>query len=374
MKNFTKIILLALILPFSQKSVAQCVPYYTTNAGWTQSEYYKIIDIDAEKLTSTSLPLHDKTDGTATSSTFGTGSFTTPILTTTDGVIYTETSVLWPVNYYMACIAPNFYNSAYTKVVVNGANASGAVANCTLNNNSIVTSPIWDKKGFIELSRLASEVASTPPSRHGYLIINDLPQVERIQWSFSATSYKRGVKCDIKYGTGDWQPLRWEASNNNSYATFAEQGYQFEEMIGKGDDPNSKISIRFRIWDGDSIHINQVSVTETNPTGTTFTTTNTPLAQQQLVRIHQIRVFSGVIPTNAPNAVITPVADAIKIYVTGNNINLSELAKVELYTYDGKQIYNGQTNRIDISGMSKGVYIVKATNIHGRIQIRKIIL
>lgn len=374
MKNFTKIILLATILQFSQKSAAQCLPYYTPNTGWTQSEYYKIIDIDAEKLTGTSLPLHDKLDGTATSATFGTGSFSTPILTTTDGVIFTETSVLWPVNYYMACIAPTFYNSAYTKVVVNGATASGTATNCTLNNNTVVISPIWDKKGFIELCRLASAVASTPPSRHGYVQLNDLPQVERIQWSFSATSYKRGVKCDIKYGSGDWQPLRWEASNNNSYATFAEQGYQFEEIIGKQDDVTSKISIRFRIWDGDSIHINQTSITEANPTGTTFTTKNEPLAQQQVVRIHQIKVFSGVIPTQAPSAVASLQANSIKIFLSGKNIILSEDAAVELYSVEGKKVFKGFTKQVDVSGLSRGIYIIRAIDTDGRIQNKKIMI
>lgn len=370
MKNFTKIFILAVILTFSAKSAAQCIPYYTTNDGWTQSEYYKIIDIDAEKLTNTSIPKDDKTDGTATSSTFGSGTFTTPVLTTTDGIDYTETSVLWPVKYYMACVAPEFYNSAYTKVNVIGSNPSGTALNCTLNDNSLVTSPIWDKKGYIELSRQASEVANTPPSRHGYIEIDDLPQVERIQWSFSSTSYKRGVKCDINYNDGaGWQPLRWEASNNNSYATFAEQGYQFEELIGQGDNPDSKISVRWRIWDGDSIHVN---LTDVN--GGTFTTVNSPYAQQQVVRIHQIRVFSGIIPDNAPNAISNPLENALKVYVSGNNIVISEKANVELYTSEGKRIYKGQTDMIDISGKSKGIYILRTTNSEGKIQTNKIVI
>jgi len=370
MKNFTKIIIIAFIFPLSIKSVAQCLPYYTTNAGWTQSEYYQIIDIDAEKLTGTSLPQHDKTDGTATASTFGTGSFTTPIMTTTDGVTYTETSVKWPVNYYMACIAPTFYNSAYTKVVITGANPSGTASNCTRNDNTIIVSPIWDKKGFIELSRQASEVADTPPSRHGYIEIDNLPQVERIQWSFSATSYKRGVKCDINYNDGNgWQPLRWEASNNNSYATFAEQGYQFEDIIGKGDDATSIISVRWRIWDGDSIHLD-----ETKTDGSTFTTVNSPYAQQQVVRIHQIKIFSGIIPENAPNAINIPSANTMKIYLLSNNICLSEKATVELYNFEGKQIYKGQTDKVDVSKLSKGIYIIRATNSAGLIQNKKIAL
>lgn len=371
MKNFTKIILSAIIFFVYAEAAAQCVPYYTTNSGWSASEYFKIIDIDAEKLTTsaTSIPTHDKTDGTATSSLFGSGAFTTPILTTEDGVIYTETSVLWPVKYYMACIAPNFYNSAYTKVVVNGTNPSGAAVNCTFNDNNTVTSPIWSKKGFIELSRLGSEVANTPPSRHGYIQIDDLPQVERIQWSFSSTAYKRGVKCDIKYGDGEWQPLRWEASNNNSYATFSEQGYQFEELINKGEDPESKISLRWRIWDGDSIHFDQ---TKAEPT--VFTTTNSPYAQQQVVRIHQIRIYSGVVPTTSPNAVNSTIVNNLKIYRSGDQIVISEKVNAELFNIVGKKVYAAETNKIDINGFEKGVYILKARNSIGKIQNQKIVL
>ncbi len=39
-------------------------------------------------------------------------------------------------------------------------------------------------------------------------------------------------------------------NNFNSIVSFAEQGYAFEEIIGKQDDVDSKISLRWRIWDG----------------------------------------------------------------------------------------------------------------------------
>jgi hypothetical protein len=304
MKNITKIMMALCIIGFSLHANAQETcgtnTYFTTNAGWSESEYYQIINIDAESLTGTSIPAHDKNDGTATSATFGSGTFNTPIMTTEDGVIYTPTSVNWPVNYYMSCITNTFYNSAYTKVNVIGSNPSGGPTNgeCTWNNNSVKTSPIWDKKGFIELSRLAQDATNAPGvSRHGYIEINDLPQVERIQWTYSSVSWKRGVKLDIKHGDGAWEPLRWVPSDVGSWhATFSEQGYAFEEIIGKGDNPESKISLRFRIWDGDTITVNPA-------TELPFTIPINPLAQYQVARIHQIKVFSGVIPTTAPSAV-----------------------------------------------------------------------
>ncbi|HET7733488.1 MAG TPA: T9SS type A sorting domain-containing protein, partial [Paludibacter sp.] len=288
----------------------------------------------------------------------------------------------WPVNYKMAAFAPTMYNSAYTKVNVLGTvpSGGGATVACTLNDNSVKPSGIWSKPGFIELSRLQSLVLNTPPSRHGYIEIDSLPQVERIQWSYSSTSWKRGVKADINYNDGNgWQPLRWLASDYSAWeASFSEQGYQFEEMINKQDDPNSFVSVRFRIWDGDSIHY-KVNANDLSLQTTTYTATMTPLAQKQTVRIHQIKVFSNIIPTVAPGPkIISGVrnvnADVIKIYKSGNNIVLGEEANVELYTVEGKKIFKGLTKQIDVSGFSKGIYIIKAVANDGKIQNKKIII
>ena len=378
MRKITSI-LFVLALGFAATATAQqtCVAdptkaYFTTNAGWSQSEYYEIINIDAEKLTpsATGLAAHTGSDGSATSTSFSTGAFTTPIMTTEDGVIYTPTSVNWPVNFYMASLTNSFFNSSYTKVEMLGTNPSGGATDpCYFNNNSIIQSPIWNKKGFIELSRLAAASEAPEVSRHGYIVINDLPQVERVQWSFSSTSWKRGVKLDIKHGDGEWQPLRWEPSDiANSLVSFAEQGYAFVEMINKEEDPTSKISLRWRIWDGDSIHINP-----TKDDGSTFGPIN-PLAQRQVARIHQIKIYSGVIPESGPNSVRNTSANFMKIYRSGSEIILSETANVELYSYDGKKIFSGSTSRINISNVPQGVYVVRAINQEGKIQNQKITL
>lgn len=374
MKKITKLAIAMLLMSISNALIAQetCTAnatfiYYTTNGGWTQSEWYQIISIDAENLGTNSMASHTGVDGVATSTAFSTGSFTTPIYSYNETTqAYEPTSVLWPVNYYLACLAPLHYTSARAKIN-NGASVSGTgtTVTCTLNDNTVKTSPIWDKKGFIELSRQGSEVASTPPSRHGYIELNDLPQVERVQYSFSSTSWKRGFKLDIKHGNGEWQPLRWEANNVNNIVTFAEQGYAFEEIIGKQEDPTSKISLRWRIWDGDSIHVNPVS-----STGATFTTVNTPYAAQQVVRIHQIKVYSGVVPTSAPNAVQTPQYESIKVYLSEKNIILSEIANVEVYSYDGKRVFKGISDKIDVSSFTRGVYIVKAISASGKAQTK----
>jgi hypothetical protein len=381
MKHITKFIALAFFVSLSASTFAQDCGgnyYITRNVGWTSSEYYKIIDIDAATLTDAALPKSSAANGSlnAVEADFNSGVFKSPILTTADGITYTPTDVLWPINYYMAAFAPTLYNSAYSKVQ-NGATPSGGgtTVACTLNDNSIAKSAIWDKPGFIELSRLGSAVLNVGPSRHGYLEIDNLPSVERIQWSYSSTSIKRGVKCDINYndGTG-WKPQRWIASDYSNWeGTFAEQGYQFEEKISKQDDPTSKVSIRFRIWDGDSINF-KVNANDLSLQTVPYTATMTPLAQKQTVRIHQIKVYSGVVPTEVPSAVASVMNDIFKIHLSNQNIILSTEANVELFSIDGKKVFNGYTKQVDVSNLNRGIYIIRAIGNDGKIQNKKIVI
>lgn len=388
MRNITKSLLgLALIaLPFSASAFgpnggqSTCGNYYiTSNVGWTDSEYYKIIDIDAATLTDAALPKFTPTDGAKTAATtdFASGSFGSSVLTTTDGVIYTPTGLMWPIKYYMATFAPTMYTSAWSKINVLGTTASGKATSCSLNDNSIMQSAIFAKPGFIELSRQGSAVSKTPPSLHGYIQIDSLPQVERIKWSYSSTSYKRGVKMDVNYNDGNgWIPQRWIASDYSDYeGSFSEQGYQFEEMINKQEDPNSFISIRFRIWDGDSIHM-KVNANDLSEQAVPYTSTMQSYDQKQTVRIHQIQVFSNIIPTTVPgntSAVKKVTEDAIKIYRSENSIVLSETANVEVFSYEGKKMYAGHTNNIDVTNLSKGLYIVKAAGKSGN-TLKKIVI
>lgn len=396
MKKTTKLILGAFLITLSlnagnnyvypwqpQGELSTCGnSYITSNAGWSSSEYYRIIDIDASKLTDAALPKFTSADGSknAADTDFGFGYFRSPIMTTTDGTVYTPTNVMWPVKYNMAAFAPTMYNSAYSKVNLYGSNPSGTgtTAACTNNNNTVKTSPIWDKPGFIELSRLAATTTDPTISRHGYIQINDLPQVERIQWSYSSTSWKRGVKCDIDLHDGNgWIPRRWLASDFSAWeASFSEQGYQFEEMINQQDNPNAKVSIRFRIWDGDSIHF-KVNANDLTEQTVPYTAKMTPLAQWQTVRIHQIKVYSGLIPTSAPeipNALHNVSVNDLIIYRSGNNIIIGENSNIEIYTLEGRKMYKGYTNKIDVSGFSKGTYILRSINDNGIIRNKKIMI
>lgn len=185
---------------------------------------------------------------------------------------------------------------------------------------------------------------------------------------------------DINYNDGNgWIPQRWVASDYNNYeGSFSEQGYQFEEMVNKQEDPNSFISIRIRIWDGDSIHM-KVNANDLTEQAVPYSATMVPYDQKQTVRVHQIQVFSGVIPTTAPSP--KPIVSGtknimenmIKWHKSGNEIVLTEMADVQLYTIDGRQIFSGNTNKIATAQMAKGIYIIKASNNQGEMS-SKIVL
>lgn len=286
---------------------------------------------------------------------------------------------MWPVKYYLCAFAPNFYGSAYEKVVNNGINpSSGTLVECYANNNTIAPQDIWSKKGFIELSRQSG----TTFSKHGYIEIDSIPACERIQWSFSSTAWKRGFKADINYHDGNgWKPLRWVPSDiTNSLGGLTERGYMYEEMIGLEADPSAIISFRVRIWDGDSIHANP-----TKTDSSKFSSVNTPLAQKQVARVHQIKVYSGTVPEVAPKGGVPEslyILSGVKnIEFNGitsrlqfKNIIISETVPAALYSIEGKEIYKGVTDRIDVSNYNKGVYILKTTNSSGLANSKKIVL
>lgn len=345
--------------------------YFTNNNGWTDSEWYEIINIDPQTMGSSSMVKHSGSNGTQTSSTFGTGSFTSPVMTYNETTgTYEPTSVMWPVDYYMTCLADTMHNSSWSKKYLLGTLDSSKGDACYANDNSVIASPAFEKVGFFELSRMAEDATNAPGiSQHGYIQLNDLPQVERVQWSFSSTAWKRGVKLDIKYDNGEWQPLQWEASDiSTSICSFSERGYNFENIIGKQEEVGSKISLRWRIWDGDTINQNP-----TQAEGVIYAIPIVPTAQKQVARIHQIKIFSGVIPTEAPNAVIENSYSA-KMYRSGTAMLSNENGTFSVYTPEGRLVKTTEGNRIELGNLNKGIYILKLQSISGNTQVEKVIL
>ena len=62
MKDVTKLFLVSAMAAFSINAAGQC-DYQTPNGTWGNSDWYKIIDIDAEQLTDPSLPKFTGEDG-----------------------------------------------------------------------------------------------------------------------------------------------------------------------------------------------------------------------------------------------------------------------------------------------------------------------
>ncbi|MCD7710424.1 MAG: pectinesterase family protein [Porphyromonadaceae bacterium] len=164
--------------------------------------------------------------------------------------------------------------------------------------------PIYGEAGFVQMCRDAGVVDATTNqnvSLHGWVEIDHIPYVERIQWSWSSTSWGRGIKCDVKIGDGDWSPLVWMGSEKqkSGYTVFSDQGYFMENVIDAYD-----VSLRWRVWDGDtSVQLDE----EGSPV---FSVPIDSMAQKQAPRLHKIQVFGNYITEEeAEYARENPVSD-----------------------------------------------------------------
>lgn len=137
--------------------------------------------------------------------------------------------------------------------------------------------PNYGEAGFVQMCR---DAAINGESMHGWVEIDHLPYVERVQWSWSSTSWGRGIKCDYRIGDGEWKPLVWMGSERQKqgWTVFADQGYFMENVIDASD-----VSIRWRVWDGEI----QGSPVQSD----VFTQYVDPMAQRQAPRLHKVKIF-----------------------------------------------------------------------------------
>lgn len=167
--------------------------------------------------------------------------------------------------------------------------------------------PTHGEAGFVQMCRDAFGgvfVDGKPVSRHGWMEIDHIPYVERIQWSWSSTSWGRGIKCDIKIGDGEWTPLVWMGSEQHEkgYTLFSDQGYFMENVINASD-----VSLRWRVWDGEIL---KDPVQTTPDGGAVFVKGENPNIQQQAPRVHKIRIFGNEITAEqAQYAIDHPVGN-----------------------------------------------------------------
>lgn len=166
--------------------------------------------------------------------------------------------------------------------------------------------PIYGEAGFVQMCRNAGTKDENGKwvSRHGWMEIDHVPYIERIQWSWSSTSWGRGIKCDYKIGDGEWKPLVWMGSEKHKlgWTVFSDQGYFMENVINAHD-----VSIRWRVWDGEDPS-NPVQVDENG--NCPFTTEISPYEQMQAPRVHKIQIFgSEITAEQAQFAKDNPVGD-----------------------------------------------------------------
>lgn len=148
-------------------------------------------------------------------------------------------------------------------------------------------SPVYGEAGFVQMCRSAAitDASGNQESVHGWMEIDHIPYVDRIQWSWSSTSWGRGIKCDIKIGDGEWNPLVWMGSEKQKqgWTSFSDQGYFMENIIGASD-----VSLRWRVWDGEDMDNPVQALAD----GTTvFTQAINPFAMMQAPRVHKIQIF-----------------------------------------------------------------------------------
>lgn len=153
--------------------------------------------------------------------------------------------------------------------------------------------PTYGEAGFAHLCRDASTTneAGEEVSMHGWIEIDHIPYIERVQWAWSSSAWGRGVKCDIKIGNEDWKPLVWMGSNKQKqgYTVYSDQGYFMENVIDASD-----VSLRWRIWDGDGNADNKFQ-TDAEGNNIFASVATNPMGQNQPVKIHKIRIFGNTI-------------------------------------------------------------------------------
>ncbi len=371
--TFTKPILaVALIAAGLQPAMGQCAASKDGTIGWSTPTFAKMIDVDMTALENTFIGTDgsQQADGSDTFSddrlgeVYKTGTLLTPIY----GIDGNPNGVKWPIQYYNAAFAPTQVTSALAKMATNPNSVSKYGDPCW-DNSYVISGHTYkpEKPGFIEFCKRGALASAPGVSRQGYIVIPHIPHVEVLQWYFSSTSWLRGMKVDIKYGDGDWEPLRWmpTAFQKGPYTGFSEQGYQLEQVIGEDD-----ISLRFKVWDGGDVtdpDTGEIAKIGLGPT---------PLTTSQVVRIHTIRIFSDVIPTEAPSVGIAQnTVSKISIYKSGKDVVLSSEADVDIYSIDGKIVSSSlNTKKVDLSNLSSGIYIVKAKVADGSVSNVKIAL
>ena len=296
----------ATLSPVTASAIGENDPASVVEQWSDASTFPKVIDIN---FSDTSWPDTWGMSGNAkqcpelSSGVYVNAILTTPVLTS-DGVTY-------PVNFHNCTFATTASNNgfaattaAFARQYYDGDKATnyndwkqpGHTHYLEENIKYENGKPVYGEAGFVQMCRNAAQGGV---SQHGWMQIDHVPYIERIQWSWSSTSWGRGIKCDIKIGDGEWKPLVWMGSEKQKqgWTVFADQGYFMENVIDASD-----VSLRWRVWDGeDQNNFVQNEV---------FNQAIDPMAQRQAPRVHKIQIFGNAITAEqAEYAKAHPVSD-----------------------------------------------------------------
>lgn len=89
--------------------------------------------------------------------------------------------------------------------------------------------------------------------------------------------------------------------------------------------------------------------------------------RNQEVYIHGIRVTT---PTNSTLSVRDASARRNHIFVEGNSVVLNGPADISVYGADGSLVSAAQADRLDLSGLPKGIYVVKAGDALRKVAVK----
>jgi len=195
----------------------------------------------------------------------------------------------------------------------------------------------------------------------GSFTTSKIAELERIQYAVSSYGGKRGFHLELGREQSDgsviWDTIRYVTGNINTTLPLSVK----EELTNK-------------------------DMTETNR-GTTWQEVFTPrrtkdvyirfrpvTQNKQIVRLHDLKIYGVAVDSdggpnpNNPTSIGSVTADSFKIYGNRDKYIVTKEANVKVYNLSGHIVRSlDNTSDIDLSGLTQGVYIIKAVSADGTI-------
>ncbi|MDA3881213.1 MAG: T9SS type A sorting domain-containing protein [Prolixibacteraceae bacterium] len=208
--------------------------------------------------------------------------------------------------------------------------------------------------GFVEIGRRGYRTGA------GEFVVDlrALDYVEGIQYSHSSTGgTRRGFMIFISLDDGEnWDTLRYQMGDHYSM-NFTKDPFDWSKTPN---DINCTPSANGMLWE-DIIYTENVMLK--------FSATN--VVEPQAVRIHDLKVY-GDLPEETSVDNIAGLNE-ISIKMIGNNIQLSEVSNVEVYSITGSLVKTAaNVNRLFMNDLTNGVYIVKA-QVGNKMSTKKVV-